>query len=120
MQQFPSPVLSELAKCVAFVAGSFAAWVLFMAALSDVVLERPLFGHTLVWCAPRLAGCHAVMLCVARCPAMGAPAWPSDVWGKHLAGRQVRMGNQSCAARHRCSRPAQLLGDALTARSPTL
>ena len=51
MQQFPSPVLSEAAKCVAFVAGSFAAWVLFMAALSDVVLERPLFGHTLVWCA---------------------------------------------------------------------
>ena len=51
MQQFPNPVLSELAKCVAFVAGSFAAWVLFMAGLSDVVLERPLFGHTLVWCA---------------------------------------------------------------------
>lgn len=59
MAQFPSPVLSELAKCVAFVAGSFAAWLLFMAMLSDVVLERRFFSHTLVWCASWLSSLAA-------------------------------------------------------------
>ena len=49
--QFPSPLLSHCARFVAFVAGSFAALLLFTALLDDDLLERHLFGRNLVWCA---------------------------------------------------------------------
>ena len=49
IQQFPSPVLSHMAKFVAFLAGSFAALLLFMALVDDTLLERHLFGRNLVW-----------------------------------------------------------------------
>lgn len=49
IQQFPSPVLSHMAKFVAFIAGSFAALLLFMALVDDTLLERHLFGRNLVW-----------------------------------------------------------------------
>ena len=51
IQQFPSPVLSHMAKFVAFLAGSFAALLLFMALVDDTLLERHLFGRNLVWSA---------------------------------------------------------------------
>lgn len=47
--QFPSPVLSAISKFVAFVAGSFAAVLLFLALIEDTLLERRLFERTLVW-----------------------------------------------------------------------
>ncbi len=49
IQQFPSPALSHAAKFVAFLAGSFAALLLFMALVDDMLLERHLFGRNLVW-----------------------------------------------------------------------
>lgn len=49
VMQFPSPVLSAISKFVAFVAGSFAAVLLFLALIEDTLLERRLFERTLVW-----------------------------------------------------------------------
>lgn len=48
--QFPSASLNHAARFVAFVAGSFAALLLFAALVDDVLLERHLFGRTIVWC----------------------------------------------------------------------
>ena len=48
--QFPSATLNHAARFVAFVAGSFAALLLFAALVDDVLLERHLFGRTVVWC----------------------------------------------------------------------
>ena len=47
--QFPSPMLSSMAKFVAFIAGSFAALLLFLALMDDSLLERHLYGRNLVW-----------------------------------------------------------------------
>ena len=47
--QFPMPVLSHVAKFVAFLTGSFAALLLFVALIDDDLLERHLFGRNLVW-----------------------------------------------------------------------
>ncbi|KAK9829634.1 hypothetical protein WJX72_006986 [[Myrmecia] bisecta] len=47
--QFPSPALSHVAKFVAFIAGSFAALLLFLTLMDEVLLERPLYGRNLVW-----------------------------------------------------------------------
>ena len=49
VMQFPSPVLSAVSKFVAFVAGSFAAVLLFLALIEDTLVERRLFDRTLVW-----------------------------------------------------------------------
>ena len=49
--QFPSATLNHAARFVAFVAGSFAALLLAAALVDDVLLERHLFGRTVVWCA---------------------------------------------------------------------
>lgn len=49
ISQFPSPMLSHVAKFVAFIAGSFAALLLFVALMDDNLLERHLFGRNLVW-----------------------------------------------------------------------
>ncbi|EIE20298.1 APG9-domain-containing protein [Coccomyxa subellipsoidea C-169] len=62
IQQFPSPVLSHMAKFVAFLAGSFAALLLFMALVDDTLLERHLFGRNLVWWAATLG----IVLAVSR------------------------------------------------------
>lgn len=51
--QFPSPLLSSVAKFVAFIAGSFAALLLFLTLMNDDLLERHLYGRNLVWCASR-------------------------------------------------------------------
>lgn len=56
LQQFPSPALTHLANFVAFIAGSFAALLLFMTLMDDFLLERDLFGRHVVWSA---AACHA-------------------------------------------------------------
>ncbi len=47
--QFPMPVLSHVAKFVAFLTGSFAALLLFVALIDDDLLERHLFSRNLVW-----------------------------------------------------------------------
>ena len=52
IEQFPNPLLSHVARLVAFVAGSFAALALGAAAAEDFLLERRLAGRTLVWCPP--------------------------------------------------------------------
>ncbi|KAL3162518.1 hypothetical protein ABBQ32_010175 [Trebouxia sp. C0010 RCD-2024] len=51
LQQFPSPGLTHLANFVAFIAGSFAALLLFMTLMDDFLLERDLFGRHVVWWA---------------------------------------------------------------------
>lgn len=43
------PVLSHVAKFVAFLTGSFAALLLFVALIDDDLLERHLFSRNLVW-----------------------------------------------------------------------
>ena len=48
LSQFPSPGPAHVAKFVAFIAGSFAALLLAVALYEDTLLERHLFGHTLV------------------------------------------------------------------------
>jgi len=47
--QFPSPLLAQAARFVAFIAGSFAALFLGAALVDDQLLERRLAGRTLVW-----------------------------------------------------------------------
>ncbi len=47
--QFPSPLLGQGARFVAFIAGSFAALFLGVALVDDQLLERRLAGRTLVW-----------------------------------------------------------------------
>ena len=49
ISQFPATMLSEVAKFLAFIAGSFAALLLFLTLLDDDLLERHLYGRNLVW-----------------------------------------------------------------------
>lgn len=51
LQQFPSPGLTQVANFVSFIAGSFAALLLFMTLMDDFLLERDLFGRHVVWWA---------------------------------------------------------------------
>lgn len=60
--QFPSPVTGAVAGLVAYVAAGIAALVISIALTHDYLMERPMWGHTLVWW---LAGCGMV-LAVAR------------------------------------------------------
>ena len=54
ISQFPSPGPAHAAKFVAFIAGSFAALLLAVALVEDTLLERHLYGHTLVYYFGRL------------------------------------------------------------------
>ncbi len=47
--QFPSPVVTHVARFVAFITGSFAALLLFLALIDEVMLEREIFGRQVVW-----------------------------------------------------------------------
>eukprot|EP00775_Hariotina_reticulata_P004154 gene4154-4402_t len=47
--QFPSPMVSQVAKFVSFVAGSFAALLLGLSLLDENLLEVPLGGRNVVW-----------------------------------------------------------------------
>ena len=60
--RLPLPCLCQVARFTAFVSGSFAALVLFLAAVNDVLMERHLAGHNLVW----WAACLGVVLAVSR------------------------------------------------------
>mmetsp|Transcript_4303 Transcript_4303/g.12400 ORF Transcript_4303/g.12400 Transcript_4303/m.12400 type:complete len:983 (-) Transcript_4303:227-3175(-) len=60
--QFPNPLLSHVARLVAFIAGSFAALALGAAMVEDFLLERRLAGRTLVWWAAALG----VVLAISR------------------------------------------------------
>ncbi|MCO5613543.1 hypothetical protein L7F22_067820 [Adiantum nelumboides] len=51
MKQFPSMILSQLAKFVSFVAGGFAATLLIVAFLDESLLEAHLLGRNLLWFA---------------------------------------------------------------------
>ncbi|MCO5613542.1 hypothetical protein L7F22_067819 [Adiantum nelumboides] len=51
MKQFPSMMLSQVAKFISFVAGGFAATLLIIAFLDDSLLEAHLFGRNLLWFA---------------------------------------------------------------------
>lgn len=62
LQQFPSPALTQLANFVSFIAGSFAALLLFMTLMDDFLLERDLFGRHVVWWAAVLG----IILAVSR------------------------------------------------------
>lgn len=62
ISQFPATMLSEVAKFLAFIAGSFAALLLFLTLLDDDLLERHLYGRNLVWWAAVLG----VILAISR------------------------------------------------------
>ncbi|WIA42135.1 hypothetical protein OEZ86_009406 [Tetradesmus obliquus] len=47
--QFPSPMVSQVAKFVSFVAGSWAALLLGLSLLDENLLEVPLGGRNVVW-----------------------------------------------------------------------
>jgi autophagy-related protein 9 len=49
VNQFPNTALHHVAKFAAYVAGSFAALLLFMTLLDEGLLERPLLGRHVVW-----------------------------------------------------------------------
>jgi len=49
VSQFPSPIIAHTARFLAFVAGSFAALLLFAAAIDESLLERSLGGRQIVW-----------------------------------------------------------------------
>lgn len=51
MKQFPSMILSQVAKFISFVAGGFAATLLIIALLDESLLEAHLFGRNLLWFA---------------------------------------------------------------------
>ena len=60
IQQFPSPMLSHVATFVSYMAGSFAALLLFLAMVDDMLLERHLYGRNLVWSV--LSASHCSLL----------------------------------------------------------
>lgn len=51
VKQFPSPIVSLIAKFIAFVAGGFAAILIIIAFLDESLLEAHLFGRNLFWYA---------------------------------------------------------------------
>eukprot|EP01018_Ginkgo_biloba_P034498 Gb_31273 [translate_table: standard] len=51
VRQFPSPIVSLIAKFISFVAGGFAAILIIIAFLDESLLEAHLFGRNLLWYA---------------------------------------------------------------------
>ncbi|KVH94273.1 Autophagy-related protein 9 [Cynara cardunculus var. scolymus] len=51
LKQFPSPILSIIAKFVSFVSGGFAAILIIIAFLEESLLEGHIFGRNLFWYA---------------------------------------------------------------------
>ncbi|GJW59200.1 autophagy-related protein 9 [Tanacetum coccineum] len=49
LKQFPSPILSIVAKFVSFVSGGFAAILIIIAFLEESLLEGHIFGRNLFW-----------------------------------------------------------------------
>lgn len=104
--QFPSATLNHAARFVAFVAGSFAALLLFAALVDDVLLERHLFGRTVVWCVPaRSSLCrasfgmigwgalHSIAGCIAVMHWPGCPGvHPNNLHGGHLHAATAMFG----------------------------
>ncbi|KAH9611326.1 hypothetical protein KSS87_005420 [Heliosperma pusillum] len=51
LKQFPSPVISIVAKFISFISGGFAAVLIIIAFLDESLLEGHLFGRNLFWYA---------------------------------------------------------------------
>ncbi|XP_019101377.1 PREDICTED: autophagy-related protein 9-like isoform X1 [Camelina sativa] len=51
LKQFPSPIISIIAKFVSFVSGGFAAVLIIIAFLEESLLEGHIFGRNLFWYA---------------------------------------------------------------------
>ncbi|KAM7521694.1 hypothetical protein LguiA_011596 [Lonicera macranthoides] len=51
LKQFPSPILSIVAKFISFVSGGFAAILIIIAFLEESLLEGHIFGRNLLWYA---------------------------------------------------------------------
>uniref|UniRef100_A0A061R0H4 Autophagy-related protein 9 n=2 Tax=Tetraselmis sp. GSL018 TaxID=582737 RepID=A0A061R0H4_9CHLO len=80
ISQFPTPIAQQIARFVAFVSGSFAALVIFLASVNDVLMERHFAGHNLVW----WGACLGVLLAVSRAViGEGTPVFdPEDAMAK--------------------------------------
>ncbi|KAE8681780.1 nephrocystin-3-like [Hibiscus syriacus] len=51
LKQFPSPIISIIAKFISFVSGGFAAVLIIIAFLEESLLEGHIFGRNLFWYA---------------------------------------------------------------------
>ncbi|KAJ8749587.1 hypothetical protein K2173_026236 [Erythroxylum novogranatense] len=51
VNQFPSPIISTIAKFISFVSGGFMAIVIIVAFLEESLLEGHIFGRNLIWYA---------------------------------------------------------------------
>nr|POF09139.1 autophagy-related protein 9 [Quercus suber] len=51
LKQFPSPIISIIAKFISFVSGGFAAILIIIAFLEESLLEGHIFGRNLIWYA---------------------------------------------------------------------
>ncbi|XP_026407147.1 autophagy-related protein 9-like [Papaver somniferum] len=51
LKQFPSPIISIIAKFVSFVSGGFAAILIIIAILDESLLEGHIYGRNLLWYA---------------------------------------------------------------------
>lgn len=51
LKQFPSPIISIVAKFISFVSGGFAAILIIIAFLEESLLEGHIFGRNLIWYA---------------------------------------------------------------------
>ncbi|KAJ7972668.1 Autophagy-related protein 9 [Quillaja saponaria] len=51
VKQFPSPIISIIAKLISFVSGGFAAVLIIIAFLEESLLEGHIFGRNLFWYA---------------------------------------------------------------------
>ncbi|KAK8951314.1 hypothetical protein KSP39_PZI004764 [Platanthera zijinensis] len=51
LNQFPSPIISTIAKFISFVSGGFAAILIIIAFLDESLLEGQIFGRNLFWYA---------------------------------------------------------------------
>ncbi|KAI9122184.1 hypothetical protein K1719_006873 [Acacia pycnantha] len=49
LNQFPSPIISTIAKFISFVSGGFAAMLIIIAFLEESLLEGHIFGRNLFW-----------------------------------------------------------------------
>ncbi|KAK7284106.1 hypothetical protein RJT34_18845 [Clitoria ternatea] len=49
LKQFPSPIISIIAKFISFVSGGFAAVLIIIALLEESLLEGHIFGRNLFW-----------------------------------------------------------------------
>jgi len=62
VKQFPSPIVSMIAKLVSYIVGAFAAVIIFISLMDESLLEGHIGRHNLIW----YTACFATVLMISR------------------------------------------------------